>query len=245
MVKKEWFESWFDTPYYHLLYKDRDQDEAKRFIKNLVDTLKIAPGSRVLDLACGKGRHSVTLNELGFDVMGVDLSQNSIYEANKLGNATLQFLVHDMRFPILEQKFDVVFNLFTSFGYFDNTQENEEVIHAVHTMLKEGGLFIIDFMNSAKVIKGLVESESKIIGNIRFEISRSFDGTHIFKTIRFSDAGKEHEYTERVQALNLSDFKTMLEAQGFTILRTFGNINLDVFDEENSERLILIAEKHS
>ena len=65
MKKQEWFESWFDTSYYHTLYSKRDENEAKEFIVNLVEFLKIDPKSKVLDLACGKGRHSLTLNELG------------------------------------------------------------------------------------------------------------------------------------------------------------------------------------
>lgn len=245
MAEKEWFESWFDTPYYHLLYKDRDHDEAKRFIENLVKELNIKPGAKVLDLACGKGRHSVTLNELGFDVMGVDLSQNSISEATSSGNPTLEFLVHDMRFPIPQQKFDVVFNLFTSFGYFDDIKENASVIHSIRTMLREGGLLVIDFMNAVKVINGLVENETKVIDGIRFDIKRSYDGTHIYKNIHFLADGQEHDYTERVQALKLSDFKVLLESEGFTILRTFGSIDLADFNEDRSDRLILIAEKDS
>ena len=128
MEKNDWFASWFDTNYYHLLYKNRNDDEARLLIEHLVGYLNLAPNSKVLDLACGKGRHSITLNELGFDVLGIDLSSNSIEEAKQFENETLHFDVCDMRNSFTKNTFDVVFNLFTSFGYFDNKSDNEKVI---------------------------------------------------------------------------------------------------------------------
>ena len=72
MEKKPWFESWFNTPYYHILYKERDMEEAQSFLKRLTDYLHMNANSKVLDVACGKGRHSLFLNQLGFDVTGID-----------------------------------------------------------------------------------------------------------------------------------------------------------------------------
>ena len=71
-IKKKWFQSWFDTSYYHTLYKHRDDKEAQMFMKNLVRHLEIDSDQHILDLACGKGRHSIFLNQLGFNVTGVD-----------------------------------------------------------------------------------------------------------------------------------------------------------------------------
>jgi 2-polyprenyl-3-methyl-5-hydroxy-6-metoxy-1,4-benzoquinol methylase len=136
MKSKEWFEAWFDTSYYHSLYKNRDEIEAKKFIENLVHFLKLKNGQPVLDLACGKGRHSITLNELGLNVLGVDLSKNSIESAKNSENETLKFDIHDMRENLSSNSFDVVFNLFTSFGYFDNLTDNSKVIKYISKMLK-------------------------------------------------------------------------------------------------------------
>ena len=125
--ESSWFASWFDTPYYHILYKDRNYREAQIFMDNLTHYLNLPEHAKVLDLACGKGRHSIYLNQLGFRVLGVDLSENSIEIANKNANDTLNFKVHDMREPIKEQ-FDAVFNLFTSFGYFENDDDNLKIL---------------------------------------------------------------------------------------------------------------------
>lgn len=244
MSTKEWFAEWFDTPYYHTLYKDRNDEEAALFIKNLIGTLQLDPSSRVLDLACGKGRHSVTLNKLGYSVLGVDLSSNSIQQAKCFENDRLKFAVHDMREIIDGEKFDAVFNLFTSFGYFDALCDNECVIRSIHSMLKEEGYLVIDFMNAEKVISNLVLQEVKSVDGIDFHIERNYDGTHIFKHIRFEADERAHHYTERVQALKLGDFEKLLSENGFTIIRTFGDFSLNSYNENTSDRLIIIARKN-
>lgn len=243
MNKTEWFKDWFDTEYYHLLYANRNDEEAEAFISNLCDHLKIEPGSEVLDLACGKGRHSRTLNKLGFRVTGADLSGNSIKEAIFEGPSEIQYVVHDMREVIPEVTFDIIFNLFTSFGYFEGISDNARVIQSISTMLEKDGLLVIDFMNVRKVIAQLVKNEIKRAGNIDFNISRRYDRRHIFKDIHFSDGGSEYHYTERVQALFKNDFEQLLHAEGLTIIHTFGNFDLEPFNEENSDRLIIIAKK--
>ena len=243
MQEKEWYAEWFDTKYYHVLYKDRNDDEAILFIQNLISFLELPINSSVLDLACGKGRHSVTLNKLGYKVTGVDLSERSIKEASKSSRAGLCFDVKDMREPIPGAKFNAIFNLFTSFGYFDDLSDNQKVIDAINEMLVPNGLLIIDFMNAKKVVNNLVKREVKLVDGIEFHLTRNFDGQHIHKTIDFNDDGKSFSFTERVQALKKSDFLAMLDLRGFKIIRTFGNFDLSSFDEKTSDRLILIAKK--
>lgn len=242
-MKNEWFASWFDTSYYHTLYKNRDDKEARQFIVNLVENLNLTKPNHVLDLACGKGRHSVTLNELGYNVLGVDLSPESIASASDSINDSLHFSVHDMREVIEGKRFGAIFNLFTSFGYFDDTKDNERVLNSVHSMLENEGILVIDFMNASRVIDNLVATEIKTVDNIVFNISRRYDGQHIFKDIKFEDHDESFHYTERVQALKKEDFETLLNNCNFEILRTFGDFNLSEFNENDSDRLIIIARK--
>jgi SAM-dependent methyltransferase len=242
MEQKEWFASWFDTSYYHQLYNNRNDDEAKLFISNLLELLRLNPTSKLLDLACGKGRHAKILNEFGYEVLGVDLSPNSIAIASEMKNEHLDFQVHDMREPIQGATFDAVFNLFTSFGYFDETSDNERVCNAIAQMLNPNGILVVDFMNAEKVISNLVEREEKIVDDLVFNITRHCDGKHIFKRIQFEDHGEQFDFTERVQALKLNDFESLLAAQ-FQILNTFGSFDLKPFDASNSDRLIIIAQR--
>lgn len=234
-----WYASWFDTHYYHILYKDRDHAEARLFMDNLTAYLNLPEDARILDLACGKGRHSVYLNELGFDVTGADLSENSIAEARKHENDKLHFTVHDMRQP-MPTKYDAIFNLFTSFGYFDDDEDNLATLKAICKSLTEYGFAVIDFMNVDHVIKNLVPSEVKTVDGITFNIKRYVKDGHIFKEIDFEDEGKAFHYTERVQALRLEDFEALMDEAGIYLLDVFGDYKLRKFYRSESERLIMI-----
>jgi SAM-dependent methyltransferase len=241
MSKKDWFVDWFDTSYYHLLYQNRDEQEAERFIKNLMNFLDLPVESKLLDLACGKGRHAKFLSEFDHHVMGVDLSPNSIEQASEFAHEKLRFQTHDMREVLENEQFDVIFNLFTSFGYFDDETENKRMCHSISKMLLPGGRLLIDFMNATKVIQNLVLTETKIIDGITFKISRNYDGQHIHKHIEVTEGTHISHYMERVQALKLSDFQTLLEDK-FEIVNTFGSYDLTPFNEGSSDRLILLAQ---
>ena len=196
-----WFAHWFDSPYYHTLYKHRDEKEAQHFIDNLVAHLQIKKDSKLIDIACGKGRHATYFNSLGLNVVGVDLSPNSIASAKKNENETLQFYVHDMREIYQKNYFDVVTNLFTSFGYFDNEKDEQRALNAMATNLKSEGVLIIDFMNAEKVIANLVLKEQKIIDGITFNITRKTESNHIIKDIEILDKVVKQHFQEKVKAI--------------------------------------------
>ena len=236
---KNWFASWFDTPYYHILYKDRNYREAQLFIDTITHYLNLPENAKVLDLACGKGRHAIYLNQLGFDVVGADLSENSILEAQKNTNETLHFQVHDMR-ESFEEKFDAIFNLFTSFGYFENDADNLKTLVAIKDSLSEYGFAVIDFMNVHQVLENLVAEEIKTVDNIDFHIKRYHADGHIYKEINFEDQGNHFHFVEKVKALTLADFEEMMEKAGIYLLDTFGDYKLKKFHKKDSERLIMI-----
>jgi SAM-dependent methyltransferase len=236
---KNWFASWFDTKYYHILYKDRNYREAQVFMDNLTHYLNLPEEAKVLDLACGKGRHSIYLNQLGFNVLGADLSENSIAEASKNTNKNLNFKVHDMREPF-EEKFDAIFNLFTSFGYFENDNDNLTTLKSIKESLSEYGFAVIDFMNVNYVIANLVPEEVKTVDDINFHIKRYIKDNHIFKEIDFEDQGEKFHFTEKVQALTLQNFENMMEEAGIYLLDIFGDYKLKKFHKTESERLIMI-----
>ena len=240
---KEWFENWFDSPYYHILYKQRDFCEAELFIDNLINYLKPKPGARFLDIGCGKGRHSIYLNKKGYNVVGIDLSPESISFASTFVNHNLQFYVEDMRNFECSDKFDYVLNLFTSFGYFENDNNNYAALNCVYNSLLPNGIFVLDFMNAQKEIAELIENETKTIDGIEFKISRFFENNFIIKQIKFSDQGKEHNFQERVKALTINDFRNYFDANGLKIVNLLGNYNLEEFNPETSKRLIIIAQK--
>ncbi|WP_299242853.1 class I SAM-dependent methyltransferase [uncultured Aquimarina sp.] len=234
-----WYASWFDTPYYHILYKDRGHEEAQEFMDNLTNYLSLEPEEKILDLACGKGRHSVYLNKLGYNVTGVDLSKNSIEYASQFENESLKFKVHDMSKPYSE-KFSAVFNLFTSFGYFEKEECNLSTIKAIKSDLNERGFGVIDFMNVDYVIDNLVPEETKEVSGINFHIKRYVEDGYIYKEIKFNDNNEDFLFTERVKALTLEDFKNYFEEAQVSLLDIFGDYHLEKFHKTVSPRLILI-----
>ena len=234
-----WFASWFDSPYYHVLYKERNEKEAQLFMDNIVHYLNLPEDAKILDLACGKGRHSIYLNQMGFQVTGADLSSNSITIAKEFENETLKFVQHDMRKPF-DQKFDAIFNLFTSFGYFENEEDNFTTLKAIKDSISEYGFAVIDFMNVPNVLANLVSEEVKNVDTIDFNIKRYLKEGYIYKEIEFEDQGEKFHFIEKVKGLTLEDFETMMENAGIYLLDVFGDYKLKKFHKLESERLILI-----
>lgn len=238
----EWFATWFDSEYYHLLYNNRDENEASDFLALLTKQLTIPADGHVLDLACGAGRHSRVLARLGYRVSGCDLSKNSIDQANNNALSGTDFFVHDMRNQ-LPANYSTIFNLFTSFGYFDDLSDNLSVLKSVESALDNDGVFVLDFMNATKVIAQLNPSEIIQRGDIQFNISREVVNQRIVKSIAFEAEGKSYHYEEKVQALQLADFELLFEKAGLKITDRYGSYALAPFSADDSDRLILISRK--
>lgn len=238
--KKSWFDDWFNTSYYHLLYNHRNDKEAQLFMHNLTSFLQLPPSTSILDLACGKGRHAVYLNSLGYTVFGADLSSESIQHAQQFSNSTLSFFEKDMREPF-GVKVDAVFNLFTSFGYFEDDLQDIQVLKNITEALKPGGVAVIDYLNVGKTIPNLVAEEVVQRGELNFYIKRSVQNGFIIKDIQFTDGQQSYHFTERVKVIDLTKFKNYCAQAGLKINHIFGNYNLQPFEESNSDRLILIV----
>ena len=242
-MSQDWFASWFDTPYYHILYNYRDNTEAKLFIDKLFAHLNPKPQCKILDLACGRGRHAIHMNQKGFDVTGVDLSDENIAYAKAFENDLLHFEVQDMRLPMGKNRFDYVFNLFTSFGYFDADREDVSAMINISNCLKKGGTLILDFMNTPKVARHLVPEETKIAEGIEFHINRYVEGEQIVKEITFLADGTNWRFEERVKKYSLADFNSLFAQAGLQPVTYFGSLDLQPYDEQQSDRLIMIVKK--
>ena len=225
-----WFKEWFNTPYYHILYKDRDFVEAENFIRNLTQDLQLSKDAKIIDLACGKGRHSVFLQQLGYEVLGVDLSEESIehnkqFETSADETPKLTFKVHDMRnelYPnVSSEKVNAVFKLFTSFGYFDDDEDDRKVFSSVKNVLQNDGIFVLDFFNE-KFVKNTLVSETEIKKeHINFKIKKRIEENYVIKDIYFEDNGKNFHYFEKVKLSTLEQIKALAESCGFEVVKIF------------------------
>lgn len=244
MGNKEWFREWFNSPYYHVLYANRSQEEAAVFIKRIVDKLQIPLNSKVLDVACGKGRHSITMAKLGLDVTGIDLSPHNIDYAKKFEDSNLHFEVWDMRQTYKERGFDYVFNLFSSFGYFDNDADDARAIQAFAGNLRTGGVLLLDYINTECAVKGMKMREIVPRGDIQFHIQKKVEHNFIRKKIEFLADGQHYSFEEQLKLINLFKFKEMFAAAGLELIETFGDYDLSPFTPGTSLRLILAARKN-
>jgi SAM-dependent methyltransferase len=242
-MANEWFYDWFNSPYYHLLYHKRDDAEAKYFINNLLSKLHIPLHSKILDIACGRGRHAIYLNKHGYDVTGIDLSAENIRYARQFENASLRFFVHDMRKLSYDRCFDVAFNLFTSFGYFETDEQHIGSLINFYNALKPGGMLVLDYFNSHKVLQKLVANDVKTIEGIRFHIEKKVNDKKIIKTISFDHANKSYTFKEIVSTFTEGDFMRFFQQSGFEIISTFGSYGLEAFDIKQSDRLIFICRR--
>ncbi|MEZ5015858.1 MAG: methyltransferase domain-containing protein [Flavipsychrobacter sp.] len=246
MEQKNWFESWFGSPYYKVLYQNRDKLEARAFIENIIEYLEPLPYSNMLDIACGEGRHAIQLAEHKFDVTGIDLSHRSIEKAKESEREGLQFFIHDMRFPFYINYFDYAFNFFTSFGYFNKDRDHHMAAKSFARALKPGGLLVIDYLNREYTVNSLVQEETIERGGISFNIKRRLERDHIIKDISFKDnEGKEHCYNESVAAFSLSDFIKIFKKAGMKLVSNFGDYQLNNYDPSTSPRLIMIFKKQN
>lgn len=245
MTEKAWYKDWFNSSYYHKLYFKRDEKEAAAFITHLITHLQPAPGARMLDVACGKGRHSKFLASMDFEVTGIDISADSIRQAKKAEKDNLEFFVHDMRLPFRSNYFHFAFNFFTSFGYFRTRREHDAAIRTIATSLLPGGIFVIDFLNVHYAEDHLVHNESRTIDGTMYDIHRWEDESHFYKKITVMDAALKApmSYTEKVAKFSLGDFTDMLSFQGLQVQEVFGNYAFSHYDIRLSPRLIIIAKK--
>lgn len=241
--QKQWFESWFDTSYYHALYQHRNDDEARLFIATMVMYLELQPHQRVLDVACGKGRHSRVLHEHGLKVVGFDLSENSINEASIYSSDDLQFMVHDMREPLNEGPFDAAFNLFTSFGYFDRSEHDLISLRNIYHTLSNRGYFVQDYLNANSILDELPSSGQLELDGVKYSWNKYLQQGQIFKDIKIIDGKKVLEFQEKVKAYSLDELKFLHEQAGFELKQVFGSYKLDNYDPESSPRMILVSHK--
>lgn len=241
----QWFKDWFNSPYYHQLYYDRDDTEAAQFISLLLQYLQPKPNSYLLDVACGKGRHAKIMNALGHIVTGIDIAPDSIAEAQQYATDTLEFYEADMRQTFRVNYYHYVFNLFTSFGYFSTSAESNAALRTMAQALLPKGYLVIDYLNSSYIAQHLVATETKVINDSTYTITRQLVSNRFVKNIAITNNmhSQPLQYTEQVSAYTLANFETMLAKQGLAIQHLFGSYTLQPFNINESKRLIIIAQK--
>lgn len=240
-----WFQQWFNSPYYHKLYVDRDEKEAAEFIERLINYLQPPQNSCMVDVGCGRGRHAKILAAKGFDVTGIDIAPENIEYALTSANDHLHFFEHDMRMPFWINYFDYAFNFFTSFGYFKTDRENNNAIRSMGQSLKSNGILVLDYLNVKYADDHLVCNSIKQVDDTTFHLTKWADEKYFYKKIIIEDEvlPANVEFIEKVARFTLTDFEKMFAHNDLKITATFGDYELNKFDEKKSPRLLMTAKK--
>lgn len=217
----EWFEQWFGEEY-HALYPHRDEDDAREAVALVRRAAPWTPGDRVLDLACGAGRHAAALEREGARVVGFDLSTAMLRRA--VGRTRAPLVRGDMRaLPFRPGVFALAVNLFTSFGYFRNDAEHLAVVRQVADVLAPGGRFVLDYLNADQVRRTLRrESEEVRDGPTAARVVRRFseEGKYVVKEIELR--AESRSFQERVRLFSPVELEALLVDAGFTVVARFG-----------------------
>lgn len=245
-MKSEWFKDWFNTQEYLNVYQHRNESDAETHIKLILKNVNISSNAKILDMACGAGRHAIILARKNFDVTAVDLSENllSIAKQSALDeNLKINFVQSDIRNFKTAEKFNLVVNLFTSFGYFETDDENFSVLQKAYDLLVDGGYFILDFFNSQFLMQNLVESSEEIIGGVKIHQFRKIKENRVTKKIVITKNGNLSQFEESVRMFTKDELTKAIQNIGFDIYKTFGDFLGNDFEQFTSPRLILICKK--
>jgi SAM-dependent methyltransferase len=245
--RQPWYKEWFNSPFYHKLYSEKEGEESKTFIHKLISHLQPAHASRILETGCGRGRTTKVLASLGFDVTGIDSSPDNIERALQFSSEKLRFFLHDIRLPFWINYFDCALSLFTSFGYFKTWREHTDAVRTIGGSLKPGGYFIIDYPNVHFHEEYLVYNEIKQIGDTSYDIHRWDDESYFYKKISITDPSLSQPLiiTEKISKFSLGDFTEMLSYHSLQVQEVFGDYDFNKYDIRKTPRLIIVARKKS
>lgn len=241
-----WYEDWFNADEYLTVYKHRDEAEAEILVSLIQKHTGIKQGDAVLDMACGAGRHSVAFARKGFKVTAVDFSERLVIEAKKnseRSGVNIDFILSDIRELVLHFRFNLVVNLFTSFGYFKSDDENFIVIKKAYDSLYPGGYFVLDYLNKNYLQNNLVPSSVTRDNGTTIIQNRALVNNRVVKKITINKGNVTSDFFESVRLYETGELKTILTSEGFTIEQIFGDFTGSFFDENNSPRTIIFARK--
>jgi SAM-dependent methyltransferase len=240
--ESSWFADWFNTPFYHDLYRNRDHEEAFRWIEKIIELIPLQKELPILDICCGNGRHALYFEQLGWNACGIDISPENIKIAKANSKHPMHWKVEDAKTFLWEQPFQLVTNLFTSFGYFDDSLENERMIKNIFHHASNKGWVIIDFLNAPWVIKTIKNNE--VIKGLltEYHINRRIDNHQIVKDIEFIYEQKNYQFQERVYLYHPGEFIKWGKDMGFELRHHIGDYNGEHY-QTTSPRSIFVFQR--
>ncbi len=233
----------------HTMFSERRWENAPKEVEDVITLLGIDPDAHILDLCCGVGRHSLELARRGYRVTGVDRTREYLDIATQKATdegLKVEFLEGDMRTFSRSGVFDAVVNLFTSFSFFEDPDEDKQVIMNVYESLKPGGVFLIDLMGIEVIARiyqehdwheeedgSLILQERKVNNDWNWMENR---------WIRIKKTGERQEYTVSHRLYSAAGLKGLLKECGFKDLKAYGDFEGSLYDQ-NAGRLVVLGRK--
>jgi cyclopropane fatty-acyl-phospholipid synthase-like methyltransferase len=212
----------------------------------ILENVSLKKDAKILDLACGAGRHSILFAQEGFNVTAVDLSKNLLSVAKRSAveaGVDINFIRSDLRDFSITPKFDLAVNLFTSFGYFQSDEENYKMFKVAAEHLRESGYFVLDYLNKRYIENKLVPHSVEEIEGGKIIQERKIEGKRVIKTIKIRKNGSDSEFYESVRMYGIDELEDIFSESGFKIQNIFGGSEGKSFDLETSPRIIFIARR--
>ncbi|ASQ90571.1 methyltransferase type 11 [Prosthecochloris sp. GSB1] len=248
--KNEWYAEWFNHPLYLKVYSHRNEKEARNCVDTVLDRTHLANVSpsevQVLDIACGAGRHALEFARRGYGTTANDLSPFLLGLARKQAekeNLVLECTLRDMRRINGKKNYDLVVQLFSSFGYFENPEDDRLVLRNVHKALARGGWYVLDLINPRHLEKNLRPSSQKTVGELEIAEKRRIENGRVCKRITITSAEDELTFEESVRLFDRKTIREMLESSGFSVMAVLGDYAGNAYDESNSPRMLVFARK--
>lgn len=260
MSKEDWWKESFDQKYLDTYLTDLTPERTSEEVDFVVKATELTPQDRILDLACGHGRHSIELAKRGFAVTGLDYStpfiEKARFDATKAG-VEIEFMQGDMKVLPFEQTFDVVLLLFTSFGYFGN-EENQEVFKQINKSLKPNGTFLLDVISGEAVVKrfnkeGIKEETTNLLkvsrivqmSGISINETEWYDSHEqlIHNHREWMDNGEKKEYEFYLRVYTVPQYKDMLDKAGLTFQDLWGDFSGNPHNTKDNFRTIVLSQR--
>lgn len=240
---RPWYREWFGDAY-AALYPHRDEEEARRAVALLRELCPAGPGTRVLDLACGGGRHLVPLRSAGWRPTGVDLSRELLARARRRTRGTVRLVRGDMRrLPLSDGAFGLVAQFFTSFGYFDDPGDDRRALREVRRVLRPGGHHFLDFLHADHVRRTLVPEDVVEVDGRTVRQVRTLEDGAVSKRIEIEPGGPDgpdRVYRERVRLYEPDELEAMMDDAGLPVVERRGDYDGAPFGED-APRLLLLG----
>ena len=247
-----WYKTFFDGNYLKEYEKGLTPERAQKeagFINSTLNLPQAAEDVRILDLCCGHGRHTIELAAAGYSMVGQDLSATFLdlaKDAAAARNLQIRFVHADMREIPFEGEFDAIINMFTAFGYFDDDTEDQKVLNAVGRALKPGGKFLIDLLNTPRVIRDFRAQSWEELSDGTFVLTQRdynlLTGNNAELRAYIAPDGRVHEVRLTCRLYFYPELTKMLNHADLTPIQVFGDYDGSEYTWD-SRRMIVLAEK--